>query len=155
MRRKEREITSSDEIRAILSRERVVRVAFAVGGEPYIVPLSYGYDPARHELYLHTACTGRKIDFIERNPRVCLEIEGASSVRRADTACSWGLSYESLIGYGVVSEIVDAEEKARALACLMRQQSQTEKPWVFSPSDVKAVRVWRLTLETVTGKRSN
>jgi hypothetical protein len=154
MRRREREIASCDEVRDILARERVVRVGFAVGGEPYVVPLSYGYDPARHELYVHTAATGRKIDFIERNPRVCFEMEGVSCLRPADTACSWGLSYESLIGYGVLSEIVDAREKTRALTCLMRQQSQIEKPWTFSPSDLESVRVWRLVIESVTGKRA-
>jgi nitroimidazol reductase NimA-like FMN-containing flavoprotein (pyridoxamine 5'-phosphate oxidase superfamily) len=155
VRRREREITSRDEICAILARERVVRIAFAVGGEPYLLPLSYGYDPARDELYLHTAPAGRKIHFIEQNPRVCFEIEGACRVRPADTPCSWGLSYESLIGYGTLLEVVDAEEKARALSCLMRQQSQTDEPRAFPPSDLKAVRVWRLTIETISGKRAN
>ncbi len=154
MRRREREITSWDEIRAILARERVVRVAFAADGEPYVVPLSYGYDSDRHELCLHTAAAGRKIDFIERNPRVCFEIEGTCCLQRGDTACSWGFSYESLVGYGVLSEIVDADEKTRALTCLMRQQSQAEAPWTFSSNGVRAVRVWRLTIETITGKRA-
>lgn len=154
MRRQEREIHDEDEIRAILARERVVRLAFAVGDEPYLVPLSYGYDEARHELCLHTAATGRKIGFIERNPRVCFEIEGAYTVRCADTACAWGLSYESLIGYGVLFEVVDAEEKTHALACLMRQQARGEERWKFSDEGLRATRVWRLAIESVAGKRA-
>jgi nitroimidazol reductase NimA-like FMN-containing flavoprotein (pyridoxamine 5'-phosphate oxidase superfamily) len=154
MRRAEREITSEEDVRAILARERIVRVAFAVECEPYIVPLSYGYDPARHALYLHTAAVGRKLDFVERNPRVCFEIEGPHTLRRADKACAWGLGYESLIGYGVLSEVVSAGEKARALSCLMRQQSGTESPWEFSARELSAVRVWQLTIESVTGKRT-
>jgi hypothetical protein len=154
MRRSEREIESRDEIRDILLRERVVRVAFASASEPYIVPLSYGYDSARHALCVHTAASGRKIDFILRNPRVCFEIEGPQALRSADTACGWGLAYESLIGYGVFSEVLDLEEKASALSCLMRQQSQTDKPWTFLGSELRAVRVWRLTIDSVTGKRA-
>ena len=154
MRRSEREITSGDEIRAMLARESVVRVAFAVDSEPYIVPLSYGYDSARHALYLHTAMVGRKLDFAERNPRVCFEVEGPLVLRRADKACAWGLGYESLIGYGMLSEIVDAGEKALALSLLMRQQSGLESSWEFSASELCAVRVWQLTIESVTGKRT-
>lgn len=156
MRRSEREIASPEAVRAILARERVVRVAFAVGNEPYIVPLSYGYDAARHALCLHTAAAGRKIEFIERNPRVCFEIEGPYELRRGDTACSWGLRYESLIGYGVLREVVGTDDKAEALACLMRQQAGGEpmEPWAFSEREVGATRVWRLTIESISGKHA-
>ncbi len=154
MRRSEREITSGDEIRAILARERVVRIAFAVDSEPYIVPLSYGYDSDQHALYLHTAAVGRKLDFVEQNPRVCFEVEGPHVLRRGDKACAWGLGYESLIGYGVLSEITDVGKKAHSLSCLMRQQAGTDKSWEFSISELCAVRVWQLTIESVTGKRT-
>lgn len=154
MRRSEREITSEDEIQAILARERVVRVGFAVDDNPYIVPLSYGYDFVQHLLYFHTARVGRKLDFIARNPRVCFEIEGPHHLRHADKACSWGLAYESLIGYGEISEILNPEEKSRSLSCLLRQQSGTDRCWEFSAEELRAVRVWQLAIESVTGKRT-
>jgi nitroimidazol reductase NimA-like FMN-containing flavoprotein (pyridoxamine 5'-phosphate oxidase superfamily) len=154
MRRSEREITNRDEIDAILLRERVLRIGLAVDNEPYVVPLSYGYDPGRGALYMHTAAVGRKLEFIARNPRVCFEVEGPVSLRPAAKACAWGLDYESVIGYGRVSEILASEEKARALRCLMRQQAGANTTWTFAAEELSATRVWSLLIESVTGKRT-
>jgi uncharacterized protein len=154
MRRSEREITCESEIRALLESARVVRLAFAVGDEPYLVPLSYGYDAELHALCFHTARTGKKIEFIERNPRVCFEIEGSSAVRRGSAPCSWSLDYESLIGYGTVSEVTEMELKVRALRCLMRQHAGEVGDEAFGPQELSAVRVWRISIESLTGKRS-
>lgn len=156
MRRSEREIRDQDEIRAILAREHVVRLAFAVDGEPYIVPLSYGYDADRHAICLHTAAVGRKIQCIEANPRVCFEIEGPHEVLRADTACGWSLRYESLVGYGALSEVTESDDKVQALSCLMRQQSGggAVLSWQFHVDGIRATRVWRLAIESVVGKRA-
>lgn len=156
MRRSEREIRDQDEIRAILAREHVVRLAFAVDGEPYIVPLSYGYDADRHAICLHTAVAGRKIQCIEKSPRVCFEIEGPHETLRDDTACGWSLRYESLVGYGVLREVTDPDDKVQALSCLMRQQSggRDGLPWEFRIDGIRATRVWRLAIESVVGKRA-
>jgi nitroimidazol reductase NimA-like FMN-containing flavoprotein (pyridoxamine 5'-phosphate oxidase superfamily) len=154
MRRSEREITKDAELRAVLSRERVVRIAFAVENEPYVVPMSYGYDPELHALVLHTAASGRKLEFVARNPRVCFEIEGPSRLRRAERVCAWGLSYESLIGYGVLTELLTEDEKRRGLDCLMRQHAGDGSDAVVGLDLPPGVRVWRLAIESLTGKRA-
>ena len=155
MRRRDREITDRSEIDALLSRAKVCRVAFAVDNEPYIVPLSHGYDPEAYALFFHTAREGRKIECIKANPRVCFEVEGLAEVEAGDErGCSWGLRFESVIGYGTIVELVSPEEKAQALRWTMRQQAGEETDWTFSPKMVEATRVWRLDIESVTGKRS-
>lgn len=155
MRRKDREITDRSEIDALLGRTKVCRVAFAVENEPYVVPLSHGYDPEANALFFHTANEGRKIECIEANPRVCFEVEGRAEVKAGDErGCSWGLRYESAIGYGTIVEILSPEEKERALRCTMRQQAGEQMNWTFAPKMVEATRVWRLDIESVTGKRS-
>ncbi len=114
-RRKDRQITDRSEIDALLSQAKVCRVAFAVDNEPYVVPLSHGYDPEASALFFHTAREGRKIECIEANPRVCFEVEGLAEVKAGDErGCSWGLRYESVIGYGTIVEILFPEEKERA-----------------------------------------
>ena len=155
MRRKDREITDRDEIDALLGQAKVCRVAFAVGGEPYVVPLSPGYDPASNALFFHTAKEGKKVECIEANPRVCFEVEGRVEIKEGDErACSWGVRYESVIGYGTIVELVSPEEKERALRWTMRQQAGKEVDWTFAPKMVDATRVWRLDIESMTGKRS-
>jgi len=155
MRKKEREITDRAELDAILAEAKIVRVAFAVDDEPYIVPLSHGYDADAGALYLHTAAEGRKIDCIEANPRVCFEVEGDTSVVEGDErACTWGLLYESVIGYGAIRRLDTREERERALRCIMCQQSGRKPGWTFADKVLQLTRVWAIEIESVTGKRS-
>ena len=155
MRREDREITDRREIDALLRRAKVCRVGFAIENEPYIVPLSHGYDPEANALFFHTAKEGRKIECIEANPSVCFEVEGLAEVKAgAEQGCSWGLRYESVIGYGTIVELLSPEEKEEALRCTMRQQAGEEMDWTFAPKMLEATRVWRLDIESVSGKRS-
>jgi len=155
MRRKDRQITDRSETDALLGRTKVCWVAFAVDNEPYVVPLSHGYDPEANALFFHTASKGRKTEYIKANPWVCFEVEGLAEVKTGnERGCSWGLRYESVIGYGTMVELLSPEEKENALCCTMRQQSRQETDWTFTPKMVEATRVWRLDIESLTGKRS-
>lgn len=44
MRRKEREVTDKEEIRQILEKGQVIRIAMNNGEYPYILPVNYGYE---------------------------------------------------------------------------------------------------------------
>jgi len=156
MRRQDRAISDRAEIDAILRRETVCRVAFAVGSQPYMVPLSYGYSPERHALYFHTAREGKKIDCIRTNPTVCFEVEGPAVVKPGTgDACTWGLQFESVIGYGTLVELISDADRAEALGVLMKQQSgTTRKDWTYNERVLSSTCVWRLTIERVTGKRA-
>ena len=148
-------MTDRNEIDALLSQAKVCRVAFAVDNEPYVVPLSHGYDPEANALFFHTAKEGRKIECIKANPRVCFEVEGLTEVKAGgERGCSWGLRYESVIGHGTIVELLSPDEKSNALRCTMRQQAGQEMDWTFAPKMVDATRVWRLDIESLTGKRS-
>jgi len=157
MRRSEREIADLQQITEILNRCHVCRVAFAVDREPYIVPLSYGYDPSEQTLYFHTAASGKKIDCIAENPRVCFEVEGNVEVRPGrNSGCRWTLAYESVIGYGTISELHGRVNKENGLRILMNQHLEEEADWTFEEAMIGSVRVWRLEIDvnTVRGKRA-
>ncbi len=156
MRRGEREITDLAEVQALLHRARICRLAFAVRSEPYIVPLCYGFDVGANALFFHTAREGRKIEFIMENPHVCFEIEGRAELRQGGAdGCAWGMAYESVIGYGVLSEVREPAEKICALQCLMRHQAGRDAEWTFGEDSLEATRVWRLDIQSMTGKRSS
>jgi nitroimidazol reductase NimA-like FMN-containing flavoprotein (pyridoxamine 5'-phosphate oxidase superfamily) len=151
VRRSDRETEDRREIDEILHGALVCHLAFAVDGEPYVVPISFGYDDTC--LYIHTAKEGRKIDCIGANPRVCFQVErGVRLVTDPEDACAWSFAFESVIGYGVVSELKDPGERTRGLNHIMRHYSG--KDWEFDPGVMTATRVWRISIESVTGKRS-
>jgi len=155
MRRKDREITDPIEIDAILGCSTVCRIAFAVDGGAYIVPLSHGYDAQARALFFHTASEGRKIDCIAASPRVCFEVEGHVEIAEGnERACSWGVRYESVIGFGTIVEVMSPQAKDAALRLLTEQQAGRTMDWMLDAKAVAGTRVWRLDIESMTGKRS-
>ncbi len=151
MRRHDKEIRSRAEIDAIIRAADVCRLALARDNEPYLVPVSFGYDGAA--LFFHTAPRGRKIDFIEANNRVCFEFEAnVDLVRDVDDACAWTFRFESVIGYGTVYELASPEEKHHALNQIMLHYSGRE--WEIPENGTATTRVWRIDIESMTGKRS-
>jgi nitroimidazol reductase NimA-like FMN-containing flavoprotein (pyridoxamine 5'-phosphate oxidase superfamily) len=151
VRRSDKEITDRSHIDRIIRGSQVCHLAFALNDQPYVVPLSFGYDG--EAFYFHTARRGKKIDFIAANPRVCFEcVRDVRLVTSPDDPCGWSFSYESVVGYGTISELTSHEHKANALSQIVLQCSRRE--WDFASTNLDSVRVWRLPVESVTGKRS-
>ena len=151
MRRHDKEISTRREIDEIIRAALVCRIAFANGDEPYVVPISFGYDGKA--LFIHTARRGRKIEFIENNSRVCFELEANVAVKTDEgDACQWTFEFESVIGYGTIIELDSAEEKSRGLNQIMLHYSGRE--WEIDEAATATTRVWRIDIESVTGKRS-
>ena len=151
MRRGDKEIMDQAVINQIISGSQVCRLGLARDNVPYVIPVSFGYDG--DALYIHTAHTGRKIEFFEANPVVCVEFEGAVTLKPHESAaCNWSFSFQSVIGSGSIHEVTDPAEKTTALQVIMKQYSERE--WSFSDADVAGVRVWKITLESLSGKQS-
>lgn len=151
MRRNDREVTDRREIDRIIRAGVVCRLAFAVDGEPYLVPVSFGYDGEC--IYFHTAESGRKIDCIAANNRVCFEFEhDVRLITHPERPCNWGFDFESVIGFGAVEELLTPDEKSRGLDEVMRRYS--DKAWQFDRAALRKTRVWRISIDSVTGKRA-
>ena len=151
MRRHEKQITAKQELDAIIRSSLVCRLAFADGSEPYLVPVSFGYDG--EQLYFHTAGIGRKLDFIARNNRVCFEFEKDLHLRTdPDRACKWTFSFETVIGYGTVQELISPESKTHGLNVIMRHYSA--ESWDFDTAALQGARVWAISIVSLTGKKS-
>ena len=151
MRRRDREISSRAEIDAVIHGSLVCRVAMTLEDGPYLVPLSYGYDG--QALFFHTAGAGRKLQGFEAGGRVCFELErNVELVEHPRAACEWSFRFESVIGYGTISEILDAEEKENGLNQIMRHYSG--RAWELPGGELGRTRVWRLGVDSVSGKRS-
>jgi len=89
MRRTDREIHSRETIDQIIAAAGVCRLGLSNRDQPYIVPVSFGYDGKA--IYFHTATEGRKIDYMTANPRVCFEMEqDVRVIRNEELACKWG-----------------------------------------------------------------
>lgn len=150
MRRNEKEISDRSEIDAIIRRSQVCRLGMSDNGQPYIVPLCFGYDGSA--LYFHCAQDGRKRDILRRNNRVCFEFDRVEGLIEAEAGCDWGIRYQSVMGTGAAEWIEDITQKKTALDCLMAQYAG--KTYVFPPGMVKQTGVVKVLIESISGKQS-
>ena len=148
MRRKDRQVGDRDAIDGIIRRCQVCRLGMCDNGQPYVVPLSFGYDGQL--LYVHAASEGRKIDILRRNNRVCFEFDILEEVISSDQACNWGMRYESVIGSGVAEIMTDTDAKKAALDRIMQQYSSDR--WAFDEQAVAGTLVVCIRIEEISGK---
>ena len=66
-------VMRSDEMQRLLKKYSHGRLGLAFQNEPYVVPVSYGYDQGR--IFFHSAKQGKKVDFMRRNNKVCFEVD--------------------------------------------------------------------------------
>jgi uncharacterized protein len=151
MRRTDKEITDETLISQIIEKAQICRLGLAKDNIPYVLPVSFGYDGK--VIYFHTAKEGRKIDFMTANDRVCFEFEhGVQLIQSESNPCKWTFSFQSVIGYGRVQELTELPEKTAGLNQMMKHYSGRE--WPFSADDLAGIRVWRIAIESLTGKQS-
>ena len=151
MRRKDKEISDKDLIEQILKESEICRMAMIDGTEPYMVPLNYGY--ADGVIYVHSAPDGRKMGILKENNRVCFEIEHAYEIIRKDEPCQWTTKYRSVIGYGNVEIIVDAESKKKGMDIIMQKYGYRGQS-NYNEGLLSRMVILQLKIEKVTGKQS-
>lgn len=151
MRRSEQEITDESAIEAIINASSVCRLALSDGDQPYIVPLSFGYQD--RTLYFHSALEGRKIDIIKINDRICFEFDVNTEIIEAEKACKWGIKYQSVIGFGIAVFVENIEEKQKALNIIMNHYS--DRNFQFPDKIMKKTAIIKIEIESMTGKHSS
>lgn len=150
MRKADREIKGQDELEDVIRRADVCRLAMVDDGEPYMVPMNFGYRDGC--LYFHCAKEGRKLEVLKRNPRVCFEMEADVRLMEGDAACKWSTSYESVIGWGTAEIVMDEKAVREGLEVLMSHY--TEGPFDFDPRSLSLTALIEVRIERMTGKRS-
>ena len=150
MRRKDREIEDIIEIESIINGSPVCRIALSENGLSYIIPVCFGY--SNKSLYFHSANTGKKIDLIKKNNKVCFEFDIYEGLITNGNPCDWDVRYRSVIGYGKAVFIDRAQEKINALNIILRHYS--DDSFAFPENSIKNVTVIKIEIEKITGKRS-
>ena len=152
MTKREFRITDENQIRHILDTAKVLHLGLAVNNEPYVVPMNYGYamEEGKLVLYLHSAVQGKKLDMMRENPRVFFELDCDLAPFEGEKPCQYGLVYSSVMGRGTASIVEDTAEKIKAMALLMK--TQTQKDFEFNDRLVSIVAVIRIDVSEYTAK---
>ena len=151
MRRTDREVTDFSEILDILRRTDTIRLGLHGDPYPYIVPLSFGFEAedGKLALYFHGAKEGFKHGLIARDPHVCVEADIFH--RYAETPQGITTAYESVIGFGTIS-LVTGDEAAKGADLLCAHCGYAGLD--YGRTALESVAIYKITLESVTGKRN-
>ena len=154
MRRKDRELLDREGLESILRSADCCRLAFAVGDTPYIVTLNFGYEWEGPflVLYFHGAREGRKLDMMRANPRVCFELDVGHELATGPKPCDWGMKYASIVGYGILGQIDDEDERRGGLDCVMRHYGWSGEGG-YAAGTLGSTAVLKLAVDEMSGKR--
>ena len=157
MTRREREVTDINDILQIINETKILHLGLSDEGWPYVVPMNYGYDVREEDgtlhvcLYLHGAKEGRKAAAFAADPRVAVEMDYNHEVITGDYTCAYSYAYRSIMGNGTITEVTDPEVKKKGLEKIMAHITPEAKI-AFLPEMVERVAVWRIDIDTFTGK---
>ena len=151
MRRKEREIKDRAELEAIIQRAQVCRIGLSESDIPYIVPVHFGF--IDNCLYFHCAMDGKKIDILEKNPKVCFEMDiDYELVKSEESPCRWSAKYRSIMGSGKASMVENPLQKSEALNVIIGHYGGESHD--FSDDELQQVKVFKIIIDNMSGKQS-
>ena len=151
MRRKDLEVLDKEQLIKVLEGCKVCRLGIA-DEVPYIVPMNFGYSWGdRLTLYFHSAPRGRKIDLLQKTPRVSFEMDCDHTLVTGSTACRYSYKYSCLMGVGEVRFLEDYGEKLAALKTIMQRVTGNDD-YEYDEPAVKSVAIFAVDAKEVIGK---
>ena len=153
MRRKEKEIKEKVVIEEVFRQNEVGRLATAVDGEPYIVPMNFAY--IGDKIYLHSHKDGKKIKDIQKNPRVCFEVDSGEMIT-GENPCDFSWRYRSTVAYGEAKIVESKDERLKALRLISEKYSFGKGKLITPELMEKFDHLWiiEIAIDKMTGKMS-
>ncbi len=150
LRRKDREITDKEILKEVLRSTKYMTIALCMNNEPYLVSLSHGFEEEKNCLYFHCANEGKKLLFMNANPRVWGQVVQDYGVTED---CDY--SYTSVHFAGMISIVADSREKQHAMRVLVYHLSQSpeEKLLRIKPEKLAEVTICKIDINYMSGKQ--
>jgi nitroimidazol reductase NimA-like FMN-containing flavoprotein (pyridoxamine 5'-phosphate oxidase superfamily) len=154
MRVAKKEIKDRSVVEDILAKCPVGRLGTTEeDGWPMVKPLNFAYRDGK--IYFHSAREGEKIDHINRDSRVCFEVDLPINYVKGtpENPCKADYLYQSVICKGRARLVSDESERKAALAALMKKYQPEGGYGGFLEDKLAITAVIRIVVETMTGKQ--
>jgi nitroimidazol reductase NimA-like FMN-containing flavoprotein (pyridoxamine 5'-phosphate oxidase superfamily) len=143
-------IQDQQQMEEILSKAKFLRLALSDSDTPYIIPMAFGYKD--NKIYLHCSREGKKIDILNRNPRVAFEADAEAEIVTTEDICKYDVRYRSVVGNGQARFVEDYNEKVEGLTVLSEHYGK-KGPFEFEDWKVNRLRIVKIEIEKMTGKQ--
>lgn len=146
-------------IKAYLKRVPFGMLATEYEGQPFIKPTSFVYDEAEHTIYIHGALVGRMRTNLEVNPRISFCIAEMGRLLPGDTAMEVGVEYASVVVFGKVEILTEADQTRHGLQLLLDRFFPHLKPGIdyreIVPQELDITSVYRIKIDSWSGKEEH
>jgi len=138
---------------AVLDGAFMAHVAFAIDGQPFVIPMLHARDGDR--VLLHGSVSGRLLQTLAGGAPCSLAVTLLDALVLARSQFSHSVNYRSAVVFGRAHEIVDLDEKARCLyrftdAVLAGRAADSR---AADASELAATKVLAVTIEDASVKQ--
>jgi hypothetical protein len=142
---------SEREIDILFEEEKVGRIAtLNSDGFPYVVPVHFVY--AEGKIYIHGLIKGQKLDNIQKNPKVCFEIERMEGFLPDERPCDVNTEYKSVVAFGSAALVENPDEKKEILNMIVHKYMPHLSGKPFPQNMVNGTGVIEISITARTGK---
>jgi nitroimidazol reductase NimA-like FMN-containing flavoprotein (pyridoxamine 5'-phosphate oxidase superfamily) len=135
----------------LLERMAVGRLAVTTKDGPYIIPVNYLFFEG--SLYFHSALTGRKVEALRADARVCFLVDEVGPQVLWERGCGISQIYKSVICFGKVDFLEDPIEKRRILENMVQKYVPSSCPSPpMKDRNIEMTAVVRIVIESMSGK---
>jgi uncharacterized protein len=152
VREPQRAVYDRDLVNRILDEGFICHVGFAVDGQPFVIPTSYG----RHDdvLYIHGSAASRMLRNVSGGIPMCVTVTLLDGLVLARSIFNHSVNYRSVVVLGTGMAVENREEKLIALRLLSEhivpgRWSEVRQP---NEKELKATTILRVPIQEFSAK---
>ena len=139
-------------VHAILDEGLVCHVGFALGTQPFVMPMAYVRDG--EHIYLHGSPANRTLRALVEGGDTCINVMLVDALVISRSASHHSMNFRSVTVFGRAREVTDLAEKEAALRALIEhvvpgRWSGTRAP---NPDELRHTLVVRIPIEEASAK---
>jgi len=152
VREPDRAVYDREEVYRLLDEGFICHVGFAVDGQPFVIPTSYGRKDA--SLYIHGSAASRMLRQLKTALPVCVTVTLLDGLVLARSVFNHSMNYRSVVILGKATLVDDAQEKLAALRVLSEHILPGRWDDARQPNEreLKATSVLRVPIEEFSAK---
>jgi uncharacterized protein len=152
IREAERGVYDRETAYRILDEGFLCHVGFAVDGQPFVIPTSYGRKG--DALYIHGSAASRMLRNVKESVPVCITVTLLDGLVLARSIFNHSMNYRSVVILGKATLVHQPEEKLEALRLLSEHIIPGRWADVRQPNEkeLKATSVLRVPIEEFSSK---
>jgi len=152
VREADRAVYDRETVYRILDEGFICHVGFAVDGQPFVIPTSYGRKGAN--LYIHGSAASRMLRQMKDGVPVCIAVTLLDGLVLARSVFNHSMNYRSVVILGKATLVDDPQEKLAALRVLSEHILPGRWDDARQPNEreVRATSVLRVLIEEFSAK---